>query len=65
MDNRLTRILGVICDKCPLCIYARNHPETVLGKLMHWHGKWCPAWIAQIQLSQQRELKNKQHPYTH
>ena len=34
------------CEDCPLCQRARNNPDTLLGKVMAWHGKWCPFWRA-------------------
>jgi hypothetical protein len=52
---RLIKILGERCDRCFLCNYARNHPETWVGKIMAWHGTWCPAWKAQQQLAKERE----------
>ena len=42
----LKKILARLCDICFLCRFARNHPDSWLGKLMLWHGKWCPAWKA-------------------
>lgn len=45
--NAITRILGFICDKCPFCSYARSHPDTFYGRIMEWHGKFCPFWKAQ------------------
>lgn len=38
--------LARVCENCPLCRYARTNPSTALGRLMEWHGKWCPAWKA-------------------
>lgn len=46
------KILGTICNYCPLCRYARNNPETWFGRLMEWHGKYCPFWRAQKALYQ-------------
>jgi hypothetical protein len=34
------------CDGCALCRYARSNPESMVGRLMHWHGKFCPFWRA-------------------
>ena len=52
--NRLTRFLGETCDNCKLCQYARENPDTIFGKVMTWHGKWCPAWKAQKQLENEK-----------
>jgi hypothetical protein len=48
--NRFRRSLGKVCDNCPLCNYARGNPETVVGKVMIWHGRYCPAWKAQKEI---------------
>jgi hypothetical protein len=31
----------------------------MVGKIMAWHGRWCPAWKAQqtIELERQKEAK--------
>ncbi len=57
--NRIERFLGKICDDCALCRYARGNPETITGKIMIWHGKWCPAWKAgeKIRLEVQEQVK--------
>jgi hypothetical protein len=57
--NRLNRKLGTLCDNCPLCNYARRNPETPFGKLMSWHGKYCPAWRAQQRLTAEREMQTR------
>ncbi|MCE5243799.1 MAG: hypothetical protein ABFD98_09945 [Syntrophobacteraceae bacterium] len=55
--NRFTRLLANHCDRCALCRYARENPESRIGRLMAWHGKWCPAWKAQMQLELERKGK--------
>jgi hypothetical protein len=52
--NRFAQFLGKACDGCILCKYARENPETMIGKIMVWHGKWCPAWKAQKEIERQR-----------
>lgn len=42
----LTKFMAARCEWCPPCRYARNHPENWFGRLMAWHGKWCPFWKA-------------------
>ena len=64
MDAGWTRMLGKICDRCPLCVYARNNPETSVGRLMHWHGRWCPAWKAHKLWLEEEEMKEKQQSGT-
>jgi hypothetical protein len=34
------------CEHCLLCKRARAKPETRFGRLMAWHGTWCPFWKA-------------------
>ena len=58
--NRLQRTLGKVCDNCPLCNYARANPETLVGKVMVWHGKYCPAWKAQQQIAEARQKERDQ-----
>jgi hypothetical protein len=53
--QRFTRFLGERCDTCTLCTYARQNPHTLIGKIMAWHGRWCPAWKAQQQLAKERQ----------
>ena len=53
--NRFQRTFGRVCDNCPLCNHARKHPETSFGKIMSWHGKYCPAWKAQQEIAAERE----------
>ncbi|MCK5657505.1 MAG: hypothetical protein V3W07_12095 [Syntrophobacteria bacterium] len=55
--NRLHRTLAKVCDNCPLCNYARRNPETRFGKVMSWHGQYCPAWKAQQEIAAEREEK--------
>jgi hypothetical protein len=55
--NPLQRIMGKMCDTCPICTYARNNPETLMGRIWEWHGKWCPFWKAQKELQKEREGK--------
>lgn len=42
----MKKTLAGICNSCPMCSYARKNPDTLIGKVMHWHGKWCPMWKA-------------------
>ncbi len=34
------------CEACPLCRHARQHPQSLFGRAMAWHGKFCPFWRA-------------------
>jgi hypothetical protein len=52
--NQFTRLMGKVCDNCPLCKYARENPDAAFGKVMEWHGKWCPAWKAQKEIAKER-----------
>ncbi len=40
------KLLAKFCNICPLCRFSRKHPDSLLGKIMIWHGKWCPIWKA-------------------
>jgi len=42
----LTELMAKRCDHCPLCRWARKNPDTLLGKVMALHGKFCPFWRA-------------------
>ena len=44
--TKLKEIMADRCENCGLCKYARSNPEKAFGKLMAWHGKWCPFWKA-------------------
>jgi len=44
--SKLEKLMALRCEKCPLCRQARKNPETVFGRIMHWHGTWCPFWRA-------------------
>jgi len=56
--NRISRFLGNMCDECRFCQYARQNPQTPVGKFMAWHGKWCPAWKAQRLIEKERAIQN-------
>ena len=57
--NPVKKALARVCDNCPLCNYARNHPDTKIGRVMEWHGKFCPAWSGQKELGKLRQSKAK------
>jgi hypothetical protein len=57
--NRFQRALGKVCDNCPLCNYTRKNPETPFGKVMAWHGQYCPAWKAQKEISAERAMETR------
>ena len=42
----LKRIMAARCEHCPLCRYARKHEDTTVGRMIQWHGKFCPFWKA-------------------
>jgi len=46
MSMMLKKILAFSCEICLLCRYGRSHPQSLLGRLLAWHGRWCPAWKA-------------------
>jgi hypothetical protein len=46
----LKRLMAKRCDLCPPCRIARAKPDSRFGRLMAWHGKWCPFWQAWQQI---------------
>ena len=44
--SAMTKFMAKRCDDCKLCNHARENPDTMFGKVMHWHGTWCPVWKA-------------------
>ncbi len=42
----LTELMAKRCEKCPLCRRAREKPDSLFGKLMALHGRFCPFWRA-------------------
>ncbi len=42
------------CENCPLCKRARENPNTLFGKLMALHGKFCPFWRSHEQVYSQK-----------
>jgi len=61
--NRFTRFLGETCDNCKLCQYARKNPDTLFGKIMAWHGEWCPVWKAQKELEIEKQAKGSTNTF--
>jgi len=43
---KIKEILALRCEKCPICRYARKKPESLFGKMMSFHGRFCPFWRA-------------------
>jgi len=42
----LKRMMAKRCDLCLPCRYARANPESMVGKVIGFHGKYCPFWKA-------------------
>jgi len=40
------KLLADHCENCFACRWAREHPERLFGRLVNWHGTWCPCWKA-------------------
>jgi len=38
-----------MCHYCPICMYGRGKPESVIGKILHHrlHAEHCPMWKAE------------------
>jgi hypothetical protein len=43
------RAMAWVCHACPICRYGREHPESLLGKILHHdiHARHCPMWKAE------------------
>lgn len=42
----ISKLIAKRCENCPLCRRAREKPDTLFGKVMKFHGKFCPFWRA-------------------
>ena len=66
----IKKFMAVRCENCPLCKRARENPDTMFGKVMSFHGKFCPFWrsyeaeqaqkLAQQQPAQQQQAQQPQ-----
>jgi hypothetical protein len=45
----LRKMLAGLCHACPLCKFGREHPESILGRLLNHplHADHCPMWKAE------------------
>jgi hypothetical protein len=34
------------CANCPIRAKAEARPRSLIGRIWHWHIKWCPGWKA-------------------
>lgn len=43
------RRVAWICHSCPICRYGREHPESLVGKILHHdlHAQHWPMWKAE------------------
>lgn len=44
--NVLVRLMAQRCEKCALCRHARENPESLVARLVRFHGRFCPFWRA-------------------
>jgi hypothetical protein len=44
--ERIQKLMAKRCEHCPLCNYARENPDALIGKMVSFHGKFCPFWKA-------------------
>ncbi len=42
----IKKLIAKRCENCPLCRHAREKPDSLFGKVMVFHGKFCPFWRA-------------------
>jgi hypothetical protein len=45
----LKRVMARTCHYCPICIYGRKYPGSMVGKMLHHksHADRCPFWKAE------------------
>ena len=43
------KVRAKMCHYCPICIYGRKNPDSVVGKILHHksHADNCPFWKAE------------------
>ncbi len=43
------KALAWMCHQCPLCRYGRQHPGSLIGRVLHHplHADRCPFWKAE------------------
>lgn len=43
------KVMARACHYCPICIYGRKHPDSMVGKMLHHksHADRCPFWKAE------------------
>jgi hypothetical protein len=46
----IKKLMAARCKHCPLCRFARANPETLVGKAVAFHGRFCPFWRAYQQV---------------
>ncbi len=46
MLETIQAMMAKRCESCPICRYARQHPEKLVSKVVALHGKLCPCWRA-------------------
>ena len=32
------------CEECPMRKRAEAKPQSLIGRVWHWHTNWCPGW---------------------
>ncbi len=42
----LEKISSKVCSVCPICNYARKHPEAKFSQMIKSHTEGCIAWKA-------------------
>ena len=54
--SALKKMMATICHHCPMCSYGRNHPDSLIGKVLHhkYHADNCPFWKAEKAVYQEK-----------
>ena len=46
------------CEECPMRQRAEAKPKSLMGRLWHWHTKWCPGWKSYQEYLAQQEASS-------
>ncbi len=60
--NFIHKVLGLTCEKCPICRYARANSDGLVYKLLDHpiHGSHCPAWQGYRKLEDDRNVEKRE-----
>ncbi len=50
------------CTTCGMRARYEKNPRSLLGRLWHWHTRWCPGWkkyMGSLPEEEREELREK------